>query len=329
MGRLAAAGIRLPSLGLGTAALGGLHGPVTKSDAAAALETAWEAGIRFYDTAPLYGRGLGELRTGTALRERARDSVVLSTKVGWRMHPLHRQDGAPAGALPFGLACDYSRDGTLRSVEDSLTRLGLARIDIALVHDVDPYNHGDAYPQRRREVLDGALPALRQLQAEGVVGAVGIGVNDPAVCLDILRLAELDCILLAGRYTLLDGSAAETLLPECLRCGIDIIVGAPFNTGILARGSVHGARYHHRAADPDIVARVVAIEAICERHGVALPAAALRFPLRHPAVVSVLPGPRSAAQVREIAVHAAAVIPDAFWHDLGVAGLLPTAKEPA
>lgn len=309
MSRLTDAGIPLPRLGLGTAAIGGLHGPISDDDAAAALGAAWRAGIRFYDTAPLYGRGLGETRTGALLRGQPRDTFVLSSKVGW----LVTSEGAPT--------LDYSRGGTIRSVEDSLTRLGVDRLDIALVHDIDPYNHHEAYPARLREVLAGALPALADLKRDGMIRAVGIGVNDPDVCLQILAEAELDCILLAGRYTLLDASAARSLFPECLRGSTDVIVGAPFNTGLLAKGSRSAGRFHHDAPSEDVLRRVRSLESVCERHGVPLAAAALQFPVRHPAVAAVLPGPRSARQVEEVAAAAKIEVPDTLWDDLAGLGI--------
>jgi D-threo-aldose 1-dehydrogenase len=306
-------GVAMPALGLGGAALGGMHGVVTEAEAARTLNDAWEYGIRYFDTAPLYGHGLGELRTGAVLRERPRDDFVFSTKVGWKMNPLHRPPPSlPAGNLPFDRGIDYSFDGTMRSVEDSLLRLGLDRIDLVFVHDVDPYNHGTTYPLRFAEVLAGALPALTRLRAEGIVRAIGVGVNDCRVCLDFLREAEPDCFLLAGRYSLLDGRAEVELLPECEKRGVGVIIGAPFNTGILAKR--RGGKFNHDADAPsDIAARVEAMHEACEAHGVTLMAAALQFPLRHSAVVSVLPGPRSPDQLAGIAEAAQTPIPATLW----------------
>lgn len=310
------ASVAVPALGLGGAALGGMHGVVAEAEAARTLADAWEHGIRYFDTAPLYGHGLGELRTGAALREHARDGFVLSTKVGWRVDPLHRPlPSVSPGKLPFDCRIDYSFDGTMRSVEDSLLRLGLDRVDLAFVHDADPYNHGAAYPSRFAEVLAGALPALTSLRAQGIVRAVGIGVNDCSVCLDFLREAELDCILLAGRYSLLDGRAETELLPECEKRGVGVIIGAPFNTGILAKK--RGGKFNHGAdAPPDVAARVEAMHEACKAHHVPLMAAALQFPLRHPAVVSVLPGPRSRDQLAGIAEAAQTPIPATLWAEL-------------
>jgi D-threo-aldose 1-dehydrogenase len=323
---LSRANLLVPSLGLGGAALGGMHGAVTEAEAASALKAAWDSGIRYYDTAPLYGRGLGELRTGAALRDRPRQSFTLSTKVGWRMRPLAKDQPAPApGNLPFRCTIDYSFDGTLRSIEDSLVRLGLDFVDMAFVHDVDPYNHGEAYRTRFAEVVDGALPALARLRDEGVVRAIGVGVNSCGVCLDFLATAELDCLLLAGRYSLLDRQAELALLPECERRGVGVIVGAPFNTGILAKG--RGGKFnHHAEAPPEVLARVDAMAAACDAHGVSLMAAALQFPLRHPAVLSVLPGPRSEQQLKGVALAAAEVIPDTLWDELTAASSLSIAS---
>lgn len=319
--RLGTTDVVMPILGLGCAAIGNLHGAVPPESAARVLEAAWAAGVRYYDTAPLYGRGLGELRVGTALRGQKRLSYVLSSKVGWRTAPLQRDAGSQAH-LPFSLHCDYSYDGTLRSVEDSLQRLGVDRIDALFVHDVDPYNHGDDYPARRRAVLEGALPALHELRRAGVVRAIGVAVNSCAVCLDFLRDAQPDAFVLAGRYTLLDQQAAEAVLPECGRRGVGVIVGAPFNSGVLASGATQSARYNYRAVDPATGQHVERLRAACLAHGVSLLAAALQFPLTHPSVASVLPGPRTVEQLNGIVAAFGEFIPAALWIDLAQAGLI-------
>jgi len=306
--------LKVPSIGLGGAALGGMHGRVSEAEAAATLEAAWDSGVRYFDTAPLYGHGLGELRVGATLRSKPRESYTLSTKVGWRIRPLSSA-ATGDGNLPFQRIIDYSYDGTLRSVEDSLMRLGHDRIDVAFVHDVDPYNHGPAYPARFAEVVEGALPALVRLRNEGVVGAVGIGVNNCDVCLDFLAAADLDCLLLAGRYSLLDRKAEIALLPECERRGVGVIIGAPFNSGILAKGR-SGKFNHADNAPPDVLARLDAMTQACQSHGVSLMAAALQFPTRHPAVLSVLPGPRSEEQMRGIARAWQEPIPEGLWSEL-------------
>jgi len=325
--RLGTSDVAVPMLGIGCAAIGNLHGPVPPASAAAVLGAAWSAGVRYYDTAPLYGRGIGELRVGAALRDRDRSSYVLSSKVGWRMAPLQRDAGSPAH-LPFALQCDYSRDGTLRSVEDTLLRLGVDRLDALFVHDVDPYNHGEDYPARRRAVLEGALPALHELRRAGVVRAVGVAVNDCSVCLDFLRDAQPEAFLLAGRYTLLDQEAADAVLPECGRRGVGVIVGAPFNSGVLASGAHVAARYNYRPLDPDTRQRVERLRAVCHAHGVSLLAASLQFPLTHPCVASVLPGPRTLEQLHGIVKGFAEVVPAALWVDLAEAGLISAAALP-
>lgn len=316
--RLGRTELWMPPLGLGGAAIGNLHGAVAPEAAQGVLGGAWSGGVRYFDTAPLYGRGLGELRVGAALREHPRDSFILSSKVGWRTAPL-QHDVATPSALPFALHCDYSREGTLRSVEDSLQRLGLERLDAVFVHDVDPYNHGQAYPTRLRDVLEGALPALHDLRRAGLVRAIGVAVNSVEVCQDVLREASVDAFLLAGRYTLLDRSAGEQLLPECARRGVGVILGAPFNSGALAGGAAGQARYNYRPLQADTAARLQRLRRACEGHGVSLIAAALQFPLTHPAVVAVLPGPRTPEQMRGVLAAADEPIPQALWDELAAA----------
>lgn len=305
-------GQSLPVLGLGGAALGNLHGAITDEAAAAVFDAAWQAGIGYFDTAPLYGRGIGELRTGHALRPRQSSRPVVSTKVGWCLEPLRPDPGAPAGALPFAITSDYSREGTLRSIEASLLRMGLARLDIALVHDVDPWNHGAHWRQRLREAIEGALPALADLRRQGLVGAVGLAVNSVEACSEALAAADVDVLMLAGRYTLLDRSADDGLFAECLRRSIGVIVGAPFNSGILAGGSA-SPRFNYRQASPAIAGHVATLERECRARGVSLAAAALQFPLRHPAVKAVVTGPRSAEQLAGLVAAFAEPIPADLW----------------
>jgi len=304
-----AAGFALSTLGFGGATIGTLHGPVDEEDAAAALAAAWDAGVRYFDTAPLYGAGEGERRMGRFLRRQPRHAFRLSTKVGW---------------LVAGDACriDYGAAATADGIAASLDRLGLDRIDVAYIHDLDPYNHGDAMPVRFAEAMAGAGVALAELRKAGRVGAVGIGVNDPAVCLAALDHGDFDLFLMAGRYTLIDQGAFDGLLPACVKRGAGLVVGAPFNTGILATGARPGARFRHRPADAGLLARVAAIEAVAARHGVPLPAAALQFPLGHPAVLSVLPGPRTAAHAASCAAWMRHPIPGEFWDELRRDGLL-------
>ena len=325
--------VALGPLGLGTAPLGNLFSPVAEKTAIETVRRADALGIGYIDTAPHYGNGLSEHRVGEALRAVPRDSFVLSTKVG---RLLTADPSAPRDqhgyvhVLPFRQRFDYSHDGALRSVEDSLQRLGLARIDIALIHDIDAFTHGpEAQPRRFREAMEGALPALDRLRSEGVIGAVGLGVNDAGVCLDALRHGGFDGFLLAGRYTLLDQSALAELLPACLEKKAAVILGGPYNSGILAR-PVGGATYDYKPAPAAMLRRVEALAAICADFNVPLQAAALQFPLGHPAVVTVLPGARSPEEVAANHGFARHPIPAAFWHALREQGLIaPAAPVPA
>jgi D-threo-aldose 1-dehydrogenase len=325
MRQLGATPLRVSALGFGAAPLGDLYGRLDENQALAAVATAADRGITLFDVAPLYGRGLAEHRLGQVLRQRPRDSFVLSTKVGRVYSPapggVARSEGY-AGGLPFEGHFDYSYDGAMRSLEHSLLRLGLARIDVALIHDIDPWTHGDAAPARQREALEGAWRALSGLRAQGVIGAAGIGVNDAGVCSWFAREADPDCVLLAGRYTLLEQGALEDFLPLAEARGIGVLLGGVFNSGILASGAREGARYNYRPAPPEILDRVARIEAVCRAHGVALAHAALRFPLGHPGVTSVVLGGVSPAEVQANLAAFAAPVPAALWRDLSSAGLL-------
>jgi D-threo-aldose 1-dehydrogenase len=324
---IGATGLLASQLALGTAPLGGLFTPVTDDDAAAAIDAAWDAGIRLFDTAPLYGMGRAEERLGRALRGRPRDEFVLSTKVGrlLREHPSagdeieaatrHLFPDSPARTPVF----DYSRDGVRRSLEESLERLGLDRVDIVHIHDAD--NH-------EKQALDEAFPALAELRAEGMIGAIGAGMNQTAMLARFARRADFDVFLLAGRYTLLDQSALDELFPACLEEHVAIIAGGVFNSGILA--SPHdGATYDYAPAPPELLERARRLEATCARHGVPLAAAAMQFPLAHPAVVTVLVGVRSPDELEmdiELARHS---IPAELWEGLRADGLLrPDAPTP-
>ena len=300
--RLGRTKVAVTVLGFGGSQVGNLHRPVSDEDAARVVAAAWDLGIRYFDTAPLYDLGGGERRMGAALRGRSRDGYVLSTKVG-RLVEAH------------GIAYDYSRDGVRRSLEASLERLGLERIDVAFIHDIDPYNHGADQPRRFREAIDGAYPALERLRRDGALGAIGVGVNSWRVCRDAVEAADFDCVLLAGRYTLLEQEALA-FLSLCERRGVGVIVGAPYNSGILARGAAPGARHDYAAPAPQIAERVRRIEAVCARHRTSLGAAALQLPLAHPAVAAVLPGARSAAHVAASVRWLGETIAAAFWQEL-------------
>ncbi len=316
--------IAVTALGFGGAPLGDLYGVLDDATAITAAEAAAGAGITLFDTAPLYGRGLSEHRIGTALRRRPRASFVLSTKVGRVYAPAPagvRDRGGYVGGLPFEGRFDYSRDGCLRSLEQSLLRLGMASVDIALVHDLDPWAHGDALDTRIREVLNGAWRALVELRAQGVVRAIGLGVNDATVCTRFAREADLDCVMLAGRYSLLE-QPALAFLDLARERGIGVMLGGVFNSGILATGPVPNAKYDYRDAPPDVLARVGQIDAVCRGHGVALAHAAVQFPLGHPAVSSVVLGAVTAGEVARNLEAFARPVPAALWRDLVAERLL-------
>ncbi len=300
-------------LGLGCAPLGGLFEEVSDAAAAETVDAAWQRGVRFFDTAPLYGSGLSERRVGAALRERPRDEFVLSTKVGRLLDPGGRADPMFVGAAAAAPVFDFSYDGALRSLEASLERLGLDRVDVALIHDPD--DHYD-------EAVAGSYIALERLRGEGVVGSIGAGMKQTELLVRFARETDVDCFLVAGRYTLLDGGAAAELLPLCAEKGIAVIAAGVFNSGVLANADGAG-HYDYAPAPPEIVARVRALAAVCARWDVPLQAAALQFPLAHPAVASVLVGCRSAAEVGEDARLFELEIPTGLWDDLRADGLLP------
>ena len=318
-------GIRL---GLGGAPLGNLFEALSDAHAAAVVEKAWADGCRCFDTAPHYGNGLSERRLGTALRPYVRSEFVMSTKVGRLLLPAGdapREQFGYVDLPPFVQRWDYSAGGTRRSIEDSLQRLGLARIDVAYVHDIDAATHGEHAPQVLREVLDETFPTLRRLQSEGLVGAIGLGVNDWRVVMQVLRHAELDALMLAGRYSLLDHSALPELLPSCTQRGVRIALGGVFNSGILATGvrSARGAMFNYAPAAHEWVARTAAIETVCDEFDVPLRAAALQFPLAHAAIDIVMVGTRSAAQWVDCVTMMERRIPSAFWSALRERGLVP------
>jgi D-threo-aldose 1-dehydrogenase len=318
----------LTVMGFGGAPLGNLYAPVSEEDAQATLEAAWDAGIRIYDTAPLYGFGLSEERFGRVLSGRPRDEFVISTKVGRLLEDCAPEDvpeynfyDTPSRTFRY----DYSYDGVMRSHEASLKRLNQDRVDILLVHDVDVFTHGtpEASDRRIRELFDlGGYRAIDELRSAGTVKAIGAGLNEWEICEKLLRLGDFDCFLLAGRYTLLEQEALDSFLPLCEERNVGIILGGPFNSGILATGPVPDARYNYAPAPPDILARVTRIEAVCLAHGVKLIEAALQFVLGHPVVKTVIPGANSPGQVTSNMRLLNARIPPAFWSDLKSEGLL-------
>ena len=311
---------KVTRLGLGTAPLGNLYAPVADDQALEVMHAAYALHVRYFDTAPLYGHGMSEHRCGEALRRYPRDSFVLSSKVGRLLQPGRDTAGLPDGyadTLPFRTVYDYSYDGTMRSFEDSLQRLGTDRIDILLVHDIDVRTHGvDDQKRRFDEAVEGAFKALRRLRAEGAVGAIGLGVNEVEVSIAVTDRVDIDCVLLAGRYSLLEQDALDAFLPLCVTREIGVIVGGPFNSGILATGASGEARYDYRIAPPAIMDRVGKIEAICKRHRVPLAAAALQFPYGHPAVATVIPGAKARAEVERNIALLQVAIPADMWREL-------------
>ncbi|HZC38552.1 MAG TPA: aldo/keto reductase [Sphingomicrobium sp.] len=325
---LGRSGLEVTALGLGTAPLGNLYRTVADAVARETLDTATELGIRYFDTAPYYGFGLSELRVGDAVR--GHSGIVISTKAGRLLKPAPHVDTAGErhgflSPMPFEPEFDYSHDGILRSHEQSLQRLGLARIDVLLIHDIGRQTHGEAHAGKLAQLIDGGgLKALRRLRDEGTVAAIGIGVNEVEICLDLMDRAELDVLLLAGRYTLLEQGAIDELLPRCTKESVSVVIGGPFNSGILATGASASAtpRYNYSPAPAPIRERASHLEAVCTSHGVPLVAAALQFPIAHPAVSSVIPGFASAAEVRSGVEHFQTPIPDALWADLQSQGLI-------
>ncbi len=313
----------LPSLGLGTAPIGNLYRPVSDRHAADTLHAALDAGLRFFDTAPHYGFGLAEQRLGRALA--GVGDAIVSTKVGRLLVPADRPARERHGfvdARPFEPVFDYSADAVRRSLDGSLVRLARDGVDLLLAHDLGALTHGDRHDAVMRAFLDGGYPAMRRLKEQGVAGAIGIGVNEVAVCLDLLDRVELDVILLAGRYSLLDRSAACELLPRARALGVKVVIGGPYNSGILARplDGTADARYDYAPADAGVLARARAVEQTCARFGVAMPAAALQFPLLHPAVAAVVAGLGGPGEVADATARLAARVPDALWAALdGVA----------
>jgi len=311
-------GLRVSRLGFGGTGLGGLFRSMAASDAQDAVDAAWEAGLRYFDTAPQYGAGTAERRLGAALRGRERDEYVVSSKVGKLIREL-QEGGVPtmfADAPPHEIVYDYSYDGVLRSLEATLERTGLGRIDIVLIHDVNRKYHGDRVMDRLEEALAGACAALRRLRDEGVIRAFGPAGNELDVTLRFLREADIDCLMLPQRWTLLDRSGGAEVLPLCVERGVGVLAAAPFASGILATGAEQGAMHDYGPAGLAILERVRRLESACARFDVALAAAALQFPLLHPAVASVVAGMRSRAEVERNVALLRAPVPQALWVEL-------------
>lgn len=314
-----------PRFGMGCASLGNIFHAYSEADARETFAAAWEAGVRYFDTAPWYGHGLSEHRLGTALRDWPRDQVILSTKVGRVYDPAPRGQDARVnwkGGLNFSVRYDYSADGFAASLTQSRLRLGQPVVDALVIHDLDRDYHGAAFDGHMNALTGSGLAYLHQLKAEGVISAVGMGMNTLADFTAIAPWIEVDFFLVALPYTLADQAALHGPMADCLRRGIKVVIGAPFASGLLANPSAPGVMYAYAPASAEMVAKARAIEAVCQRHGVPLAAAALQFPLLHPAVVSVIPGAVSAAQVAQNAAHVSLPIPGELWQDLKMQGLI-------
>lgn len=325
--------LSLPPMGFGAAHLGGMFTRVPGDLARATLQAAWDGGIRYFDTAPFYGLGLSEHRTGDFLLDQPRDQFALTTKVG---RVLHRADdpktfdrGPWVNGLNFSIEFSYSYDAIMRSYEQSLLRLGLDTVDALLIHDPESALGTPAHADRMRDMADGGIRALKELKARGEIKAIGMGLN-AAVSLDTMApLVDLDFCIVAMPYTLLDQSALQTGLKRCIDRNISVVIGAPYASGILATGPGPNARYHYRIAPDDIQEKVRRIQAICIGHGISLQAAALQFPLAHRAVVSVIPGGANPSEVKANIGFLTEPIPPAFWFDLKAEGLIePSAPTP-
>ena len=321
--RLGATDVEVSALGFGGAPLGAVGDRLDDETATAIVARARAGGIRYFDTAPLYGHGLSEKRVGHALADVPRQDFVLSTKIGRLLVPTAEGERYPGmrDREPVAIRYDYSGDAVRRSLESSLERLGLDRVDILLCHDIDAWTHGDGQPDIFAKALAGALPAMRRLREEGVVRAIGLGVNEWQVCDRVLDEMDVDCFLLAGRFTLLEQEPLDAFLPRCVERQVSIIVGGPYNSGILATADVRRATYDYKPAPDALLQKAQRIRRLCESHGVDPRAAALQYPLRHPAVAAVIPGVWALREVAENLDLFAEEIPDALWQDLAAAGL--------
>jgi D-threo-aldose 1-dehydrogenase len=326
--RLGKSGVELTAMGFGGAPLGELFTRVSEADAEATLAAAWAAGIRYFDTAPWYGRGQSEHRFGRFLYRRPRAELVLSTKVGRILkapvHPERFETGFWSGGLHFDHVFDYTYDGIMRAFEDSLQRLGMNRIDLLVIHDLDFWHHAvePKVAAYLGQLATSGWRALDELRTAGLIKGIGAGINETGMIPRFLDLVDLDFFLLALRYTLMEHDTLDDELPYCERRDVGIVVGGVFSSGITATGTIPGAKYNYADATAEVLAKVRRIEAVCARHDVALPAAALQFPLGHPAVASVIPGGYSPAHVAANIEHMRATIPAEFWAELKQEGLI-------
>ncbi|MPY56137.1 aldo/keto reductase [Streptomyces spongiae] len=310
--------VALTELGFGASVIGNLYRVTPAQDASAAIDAAWDAGVRYFDTAPHYGLGLSERRLGAALRDRPRDGYVVSSKVGRLLVPNERSRGFDSEGFvvrdDLRRKWDFSRDGVLRSIEDTLERTGLDRLDLVYLHDPDDH---------WRQAAEEAMPTLADLRDQGVVGAIGAGMNQSAMLARFLRETAADVVMLAGRYTLLDQSALDDVLPAALELDKSVVAVGVFNSGLLSRDRpAQGMKYDYQDAPPHLVARARAMAEVCERHGTTLPAAAIAFPFSHPSTINVTLGMRNPEQVRRNVELHRQQVPEGLWDDLRAQGLI-------
>jgi D-threo-aldose 1-dehydrogenase len=326
--RLGRTGVEVTELGFGGASIGELFVRVPEQDAQATIAAAWDAGIRYFDTAPWYGRGLSELRTGTGLRDHPRRDYALSTKVGRWLRPATAEgyDGAPwLGGAPNEVVFDYTYDGIMRSVEQSRLRLAITRFDVAFIHDLDNlYFDPTTLDAHFHDLATSGWRALEELRASGQIGAIGAGINDLGLIPRFLDIGDIDAFLVAMPYTLLDQSVLDVEFPACVERGVGLVIGAVFASGILAKGAIPGAKYAYADASTEVLEKTRRIQAVCDRHTVPLAAAALQFPLGHPSVASVIPGASSPAQQASNVAAFRHPIPAHLWAELKHEGLLHT-----
>ena len=323
--------LRFSAIGLGTAPMGDLYELLDEKTAIATIEQAFASGVRIFDTSPHYGNGIAESRLGAGLRRAPRDDYILSTKIGRVMDPFakpapkNKDVYSPGflGGYQHAPHFDYSYDGTMRSIEHSLLRTGLSRLDVVLIHDCDVWTHGVAdAPRRFKEAMDGAYKALDKLRSENTIAAIGFGINEADTCVKFARAGDFDVAMMAGRYSLLIQNGLKEFLPLALEKKMGVMLAGVFNSGILATGAVPGAKFEYAPAPQEIMDKVRKIEAICANHGTTLRRAALQFAMAHPAVVSVVLGAVRPAEIEANAADAAKTVPAALWKDLKSAGLL-------
>ena len=322
--KLGESSISLTEMGFGGAPLGSVGKRASEDQAMEILRVAYESGIRYFDTAPLYGHGLSEKRIGKFLNTISRDSFAISTKVGRLLVPKDegQRDQMMHDDEALSITYDYSYEGAKTSLEASISRLGIDHVDLLLCHDIDKWTHGDGQPEILKKAQQGILPALCDLRSEGVIKAIGLGVNESEVCNEVMNNFDVDCFLLAGRFTLLEQAPLDDLLPRCIDNNVSIIIGGPYNSGMLASVQRGNATYDYKPVDDLRWEKAQKIRRVCDAHGVDLRAAALQFPLKHPAVVSIVPGVWRMEELRSNLDFLDADIPDSLWQDLSNANLL-------